>query len=131
MVYQNLIENIGVLKNIQKVRDTDLVLSLQGASVGEKVLSIKALNSKSIFIAKDLPEKINVINGLECLGIKCSEYSTDLNAPIYMPIKNNEIKTNLTKNLYDFLLNKTDRTQNSAAPTSSMIKFSEKNTLYS
>lgn len=97
--------NISFFNKIKEVEKSDLVFSISGMTIGEKVLLLRVLNKQSIFIAKDLIELSKIREGLSALNIKCSTLLADLSAPLVTKLSNQ--KTENIKNLYDFATGKT------------------------
>lgn len=106
-IIDDIVENSGLLKKIKGSGNTDLVFTLSGASIGEKVLAIYSLDRPSIIVVNDLLSMQAYKEGFNNLGVNSSEFLMDLNAPVYSPFKDRTSKINLLKNIYDFILGKT------------------------
>lgn len=105
---KSVVENVNLLKKIKGSVESDLVLSLCGASVGEKIMAAYSLGKKCIFVCNSIIDMQEYKFGLETLGLKVGEIFCNLEAPVYKLIKDNTNKLNTIKNIYNFNLNKLD-----------------------
>ena len=117
-VIDDIVENSSLLKKIKGSGNSDLVFTLSGASIGEKVLAIYSLNRPCIVVVNDLLSMQAYKEGFNNLGVNISEFLMNLNAPIYSPFKDRASKAGLLKNIYDFI-----RFNNRSAVAVSSVKI--------
>ncbi len=101
-------EGFAFSKGHNSTRDYNIVLSLCGASAGEKILAVYSLGKKCVIVCNNIIDMQEYKLGLESLGLKVGEVFCSLEAPTYKLIKDNTVKLNVIKNIYDFNLNKLD-----------------------
>lgn len=124
MVFNKIIERVNVLRKIKESAKTDLVFSMNGGGIGEKILAISACSEKTIVIVPDAISLKEYKEGLENLGKTVGEVYVDLSSPIYTPFADDGMKLSLIKNIYGFLLGKLDVIL--LTPESLLYKFCKK-----
>ena len=115
----NILQKTNVIKKINEAVESGLVLSLNGADIGEKVLSIYSSKKQCVVVAKDDVTKFLYKECLNELGIKTSEFITDLTPPIFRQIRDKSLQGEMIKSLYDF-----------ASGNSKVLLLSPENLLY-
>ena len=103
-ILDKTLSNINILKKMSETAKTELTFCVIGAFVGEKILSIYSMSksNKIIFVAKDQIEFLEVKNGLDSLNVKYSNIITDLKAPTFSIISDDEWQIEVCQSLYDF-----------------------------
>ncbi len=107
-MFNNILKNVGALKRIKEATSSGLVLNVQGATTGEKALSIFASKAPCAVVVSGILQMQELKENLECLGLKVLQLSADLTPPIFTPIKDQSLKIDMLTNLYKFLLGEAD-----------------------
>ena len=86
---------------------TNLTFCVNGAFVGEKVLSIYNLakDNKVVFVASDQIEYLEIKECLENLKVNFAYISTDLTPPTFSYVKNEMWQAETISNIYNFAYN--------------------------
>lgn len=125
-IFDELLPKISVINKLKQSVNSDLCFLLNGASVGEKILSIYELakEQKIIYIASDQIELIEMEQGLNNLNANYEVINFDLNVPLFSPVVDNVRKNEQCKSLYNFIFG--DKKILLLNPESLLVKFHQK-----
>lgn len=109
-IIDSIIDKVGILNKMSESVKTNLTFCVNGAFVGEKILSIYKLSktNKVVFVASDQIEFLEIKDGLDNLKVKYQTIVTDLTPPIFSYIANDIWQSEAVNSLYNFAFNDTN-----------------------
>ena len=106
-ILDSIISKVGILNKMSESVKTNLTFCVNGAFIGEKVLSVYNLakDNKVVFVASDQIEYLEMKESLENLKVNFACISTDLTPPTFSYVKNEIWQSETISNLYNFAFN--------------------------